>query len=110
MLTWIFGKMTDLQLTHSQPDKVSGYLELKRARVNWKLSLDINDVPEKKFDKKANVHSDQSKQKEKEIEFSDGFTDLHTVTYQKILNGEGFGLEDARPSIEVVHKIRSFKL
>ncbi len=52
MLTWIFGKMTDLQLTHSQPDKVSGYLELKRARVNWKLSLDINDVPEKNSTKR----------------------------------------------------------
>lgn len=109
MLTWIFGKMTNLQLTHSQPDKVSGYLELKRARINWKLSLDINDVPEK-IRQKGQRTFRSIKIEGKEIEFSDGFTDLHTVTYQKILNGEGFGLEDARPSIEIVHKIRSFRL
>ncbi len=107
MLTWIFGKMTDLQVTLSQPDKVSGYLQLEHAKVNWSLSLDITDIPVEALQRGQRTYR-SIRIEGKEIEFSDGFNDLHTVTYQQILNGGGFRLEDARPSIEIVHKIRNF--
>jgi len=107
MLTWIFGKMTDLQVTLSQPDKVSGYLQLEHAKVNWSLSLDITDIPVEALQRGQRTYR-SIKIEGKEIEFSDGFNDLHTVTYQQILNGGGFRLEDARPSIEIVYKIRNF--
>ncbi len=107
MLGWIFGKVTDLQVTMSQPEKVKGYLGLERARVNWHLSLDINDVPEEYRNRGQRTYR-SIKIENEEIEFSQGFTDLHTVTYQKILAGEGYGLDEARTSIEIVHKIREF--
>jgi UDP-N-acetyl-2-amino-2-deoxyglucuronate dehydrogenase len=109
MLGWIFGKVRDLYVTMSQPEKVSGYLELERARVHWQLSLDINDIPVDLLNRGQRTYR-SVKIEDEEIEFSQGFTDLHTVTYQKILAGEGYGLDEARNSIEIVHKIRSFKL
>lgn len=106
MLGWIFGKVVDLHLTESKVDKVSGYLELERARVKWKLSLDVNDIPLPVFEKGQRTY--RSIQIEgKEIEFSSGFTDLHTIAYRNILEGKGFGLEDARNSINIVHQIRN---
>jgi UDP-N-acetyl-2-amino-2-deoxyglucuronate dehydrogenase len=108
MLSWIFGKMQDLHITVSKPEKVSGYLELERARVKWQLSLDVNDIP-KQFAQKGQRTFRSIKVEGKEIEFSDGFTDLHTVAYQNILEGKGFGLEEARNSIEIVHQIRNLK-
>lgn len=107
MLGWIFGKVKDLHVTLSKPEKVSGYLELERARVKWQLSLDINDIPMHILQKGQRTYRSISIEGE-EIEFSGGFTDLHTVAYKKILEGEGFGLEDARNSIEIVHRIRNF--
>jgi UDP-N-acetyl-2-amino-2-deoxyglucuronate dehydrogenase len=109
MLSWIFGKVTDVQVTMSKPEKVSGYLELEHARVNWKLSLDVNDIPTDILEKRQFTYR-SIKVEGEEIEFSDGFTDLHTLSYQKILAGEGYGLEAARNSIEIVHKIRNVKL
>ncbi len=106
MLGWIFGKVKDVQVTLSKPEKVSGYLELERARVNWHLSLDAGDIPKKLLEQGQRTYR-SIKVEGEEIEFSGGFTDLHTVAYQKILAGEGFGLEDARNSIEIVHKIRN---
>jgi UDP-N-acetyl-2-amino-2-deoxyglucuronate dehydrogenase len=108
MLSWIFGKVKDVQVTISKPEKISGYLELEQARVNWKLSLDANDIPTEILEKKQFTYRSIRVEGE-EIEFSDGFTDLHTLSYQKILAGEGYGLEAARNSIEIVHKIRNFK-
>ncbi len=108
MLGWIFGEMKDLIVTESKPEKVKGYLELERARVNWHLSLDINDVPEHIRTAGQRTYRSITVEGE-EIEFSGGFTDLHTVAYQHILEGRGFGLEDARNSIEIVHKIRNFR-
>jgi len=108
MLGWIFGKVVDLHVTESKPEKVSGYLELEKARVKWKLSLDVNDIPKNLLEKGQRTY--RSIQIEgKEIEFSGGFTDLHTVAYQSILDGKGFGLEDARNSIDIVHQIRKIK-
>jgi UDP-N-acetyl-2-amino-2-deoxyglucuronate dehydrogenase len=106
MLTWIFGDVKE-NITHiSKPDKASGYLELNRARVRWFLSIDYNDLPEsvKKSGKRTYrcLEVDQ-----KEIEFSDGFGELHTETYREILAGRGFGLAEAKNSIELVYNIRN---
>lgn len=105
MLSWIFGKVIDVHVTNSQPDKVSGFLELERARVKWQLSLDVNDIPAEILQRGQRTYRSITVEGE-EIEFSQGFTDLHTVAYQKILAGEGYGLEAARNSINIVHKIR----
>jgi UDP-N-acetyl-2-amino-2-deoxyglucuronate dehydrogenase len=109
MLGWIFGKVVDLHVTESKPEKVSGYLELEQARVKWALSLDYNDIPKKIRETGQRTYR-SIKIEGKEIEFSGGFTDLHTIAYQNILDGNGFGLEDARNSINIVHKIRNTKV
>ena len=109
MLGWIFGKVVDLHVTESKPEKVSGYLELERARVKWQLSLDINDIPKKIRETGQRTYR-SIKIEGKDIEFSGGFTDLHTVAYQNILEGKGFGLEDARNSINIVHRIRNTRV
>ncbi len=106
MLSWIFGKVIDVHVTNSQPDKVSGFLELERARVKWQLSLDVNDIPTEILQRGQRTYRSITVDGD-EIEFSQGFTDLHTVAYEKILAGEGFGLEAARNSINIVHKIRN---
>ena len=106
MLSWIFGKVIDVHVTNSQPDKVSGFLELERARVKWHLSLDVNDIPVEVLQRGQRTYRSITVDGE-EIEFSQGFTDLHTVAYEKILAGEGYGLEAARNSINIVHKIRN---
>jgi UDP-N-acetyl-2-amino-2-deoxyglucuronate dehydrogenase len=108
MLTWIFGDVKE-NITHvSEFNKASGYLELSKARVRWFLSIDSNDLPDnvKKSGKRTyrNITIDQE-----EIEFSDGFGDLHTSTYEKILAGEGFGLLESKRSIETVFTIRNSK-
>jgi len=109
MLVWIFGKAKGLEVFTSKPEKVSGYLELERARVRWNLSLDINDISRDQQDKKQSILR-SIRMDGQEIEFSGGFTDLHTVAYQKILDGEGYGLDDARESIDIVHRIRNFQI
>ncbi len=108
MLSWIFGKVVDMHVTESKPEKVSGYLELEKARVKWFLSLDAQDIPKPVLEKGQRTF--RSIQIEgKEIEFSGGFTDLHTIAYRHILDGGGFGLEEARNSINIVHQIRNTK-
>lgn len=109
MLGWIFGKVVDLHVTESKPEKVSGYLELERARVKWQLSLDIDDIPKKIRETGQRTYR-SIKIEGKDIEFSGGFTDLHTIAYQNILEGKGFGLEDARNSINIVHRIRNTRV
>ncbi len=109
MLSWIFGKVTEVQVIISKPEKVSGYLELEQARVKWNLSLDVNDIPKSILEKNQFTYR-SIKVEGEEVEFSDGFADLHTLAYQKILAGEGFGIEAARNSIEIVHRIRNVKL
>jgi UDP-N-acetyl-2-amino-2-deoxyglucuronate dehydrogenase len=106
MLSWIFGSEKKNIVHLSQPDKAAGYLELENARVRWFLSLDYNDIPErikaagKRTFRCITVDNE-------EIEFSEGFTDLHTLTYREILAGRGFGLDDARQSVETAYKIRN---
>jgi UDP-N-acetyl-2-amino-2-deoxyglucuronate dehydrogenase len=86
-------------------DKAAGLLELDNARVRWFLSLDSKDLPE------GDIYTGKPYRSIKidngEFEFSEGFTDLHTLSYKEILNGKGFGINDSKPSIEVVYEIRN---
>ena len=108
MLTWIFGSVKQNIVHISDKSKAAGYLELNRAKVRWFLSVDSNDLPDGV--KKMSLRTYRSITVEnKEIEFSGGFTDLHTQTYQNILSGKGFGLEHAKKAIEIVHNIRNKK-
>lgn len=106
MLTWIFGSVKDNKLHITQKDKAAGFLQLEKARVRWFLSIDYNDIPNEV--KAKNQRTFRSITVEgKEIEFSGGFTDLHTLSYQSIIENKGFGLSDARTSVETVYNIRN---
>jgi len=89
--------------------KAAGYLELENARVRWFLSVDYNDVPEEIRNKGQRTYRCITVSG-KELEFSEGFTDLHTVTYKNILEGKGYGPEDCRPSIDIAWRIRNEKV
>ena len=106
MLIWIFGSVKNVVVNQLKPDHASGYLELEKARVNWFLSINYDHLP---VDiKSTNKRTFRTLSLEgKEIEFSEGFTDLHTRSYEEILQGNAFGLKDARPSIELVYDIRN---
>lgn len=105
MLHFIFGRLQDNRLHLSEETKAAGYLEYERARVRWFLSIDANDLPDDVKGKKPTYRNiDVSGEK---LEFSEGFTDLHTTSYQEILAGRGYGLEDARRCIETVNSIRT---
>ncbi len=106
MLAWIFGDVQENIVHLRQKDKAAGYLEFKNARVRWFLSINENDLPKKIKEKGQRTYRSILIDSE-EIEFSAGFTDLHTVSYQGILKGDGFGLLDAKKSVEIVHQIRN---
>ncbi len=108
MLMWIFGEPTKNQVNLFDPYRAAGYLELKKARVRWYLSIDANDLPKEATDKDMRTFRSITIEG-KEMEFSGGFTDLHTLSYQAILDGQGFGLEEARNSIDLVYAIRKAK-
>jgi UDP-N-acetyl-2-amino-2-deoxyglucuronate dehydrogenase len=108
MLIWVFGAVKSVRVDSLEPDSGSGYIELQRARVNWKLSINAAHLPPDAAAKGKRTFRSLAMEG-KEIEFSEGFTDLHTLSYQEILKGNGFGLADARPSIELAHKIRNSK-
>jgi UDP-N-acetyl-2-amino-2-deoxyglucuronate dehydrogenase len=108
MLSWIFGDTRKNIVHKSEPHKAAGYLELENARVRWFLSIDYNDIPAKV--KKSGKRTFRSITVDgEEIEFSEGFTDLHTLSYKEILAGRGFGLKDARQSVETAYTIRNAK-
>lgn len=106
MMMWIFGKPEGARVHLHDPRRMSGYVELERARVKWFLSVENRDVPlDARTAGKTTFRSisvDGS-----EVEFSEGFTDLHTRVYELTLAGQGFGIEDARPSIDLVHELRA---
>ncbi len=104
MLHVLFGDVVRSDLHHSTDGKAAGYFEYERARVRWFLSLDANDLPAAVRGKQATYRSITVDGHE--VEFSDGFADLHTVTYSEILEGRGFGLEEARRCIATVEAIR----
>lgn len=105
MLHFIFGKLQRNVVHFSDEQKTAGYLEYENARVRWFLSIDANDLPDAVKGKKPTYRSITVGGQE--IEFSEGFTDLHTVSYQAILDGKGYGIEDARHCVETVDVIRS---
>lgn len=108
MLMWIFGEVQHHEVHLHEASKMAGFLELKNANVRWFLSVDKNDLPQEARDAgKAAFRSITVDGKE--YEFSEGFTDLHTVVYKEILAGRGFGLDDARPSINLVYELRNSK-
>jgi UDP-N-acetyl-2-amino-2-deoxyglucuronate dehydrogenase len=108
MLCWIFGD-TRKNIVHiNEPHKAAGYLELENARVRWFLSLDYKDIPESVIRSGKRTFRSITVDGE-EIEFSEGFGDLHTMSYKEILAGRGFGLKDARQSVETAYIIRNSK-
>jgi UDP-N-acetyl-2-amino-2-deoxyglucuronate dehydrogenase len=108
MLSWIFGD-TRKNIVHiSEPHKAAGYLELENARVRWFLSLDYNDIPLSFRESGKRTYRSITVNGE-EIEFSEGFADLHTESYKEILAGKGFGLKEARQSVETAYNIRNSK-
>ena len=105
MLHFVFGKLQDNAVHYSGEMKAAGYLEYERARVRWFLSIDANDLPDDVKGRKTTYRSiDISGE---ELEFSEGFTELHKVSYEEILAGRGYGLDDARHCIETVNVIRT---
>lgn len=105
MLGWIFGDVKALEVEESRPERAKGRLEFDRARVNWLLSVNEKDLPRKAIEEGKRTYRSITLNGE-EIEFSDGFTDLHTQSYQEILAGRGFRVETARPSVEIAQRIR----
>jgi len=108
MLIWIFGDVKLNEVHQHTPETASGKLELERANVNWFLSIDANTLPDEV--KQAGKRTFRSLTIDNEaFEFSEGFTELHTRSYEEILKGNGFPVEEARKSIELVHSIRNKK-
>ena len=106
MLTYIFGDVKEYRVHYKTESVVSGFLQLQRARVRWFLSIDENFVPEEvRLQGKRTYRSIEIDNQE--FEFSDGFTDLHTLSYEKILQGKGFVLADAYPYVVLCHELRT---
>ena len=106
MLSWVFGAVQENIVHLREKHKASGYLEFENARVRWFLSIDENDLPQPVKEKGQRTYRSITIDHQ-ELEFSAGFTELHTKSYQEILKGNGFGLSDVRKSIEIVHDIRN---
>ena len=105
MLSWIFGDLNQNVIHVNEHDRSAGYLEFERARVRWFLSINYNVLPKEIKEKGQRTYRSITIEGE-ELEFSGGFTDLHTVSYQQILKGNGYGIEAPRQAIEIVHQIR----
>jgi len=106
MLLWIFGDVKTNEVRQHTTETASGRLELEKAHVEWLLSIDSNTLPAEV--KQAGKRTFRSMTiDEDEFEFSEGFTELHTRSYEEILRGNGFSIEESRKSIELVHKIRN---
>lgn len=109
LLLWLFGPVVGIKVYHADDSRMSGFIELEKARVKWFLSVDKNDLPASA--KAANKTTYRSITVDgQEIEFSEGFTDLHTRVYEETLAGRGFGIADARPSINLTYAIRTAEI
>ena len=105
MLTWVFGSVKKNVVNIQTHDRAAGYLELERARVRWFLSINYDTIPDEI--KAIGMRTYRSITVEgEEIEFSGGFTDLHTRSYEEVIAGNGFRIEEARSAIQTVHDIR----
>ena len=109
MLHFVFGEMQGNRVTRHEPTCAGGYLEYERARVRWFLSIDEDDLPAQQKEEGKRTFRSITVDGE-EIEFSGGFTDLHTRSYEEVLAGNGFGLAETRPSIEAVAHIRTARV
>jgi UDP-N-acetyl-2-amino-2-deoxyglucuronate dehydrogenase len=106
MLTWIFGDIIENRVDIHNENTASGFLKLEKADVDWFLSIDYNQIPENvKLQGKRTYRTLQMESEE--IEFSDGFTELHTDSYKAILEGKGFPISVSKKAIEIVHEIRN---
>lgn len=105
MLCWVFGPVQQNVVHIHTHDRAAGYLEFERARVRWFLSINIDTIPTDVIAAGKRTFRSLSIDGES-FEFSEGFTELHTESYRRILNGEGFELEEARNAIQIVHDIR----
>ncbi len=105
MLIWLFGGVERAEVHLTGSKRMSGFIELEKAKVRWMLSVDKKDLPEEAVKKSVptfrSITVDGA-----EIEFSGGFTDLHTLVYKDILAGNGFGIEEVRPSLDLVYTLR----
>lgn len=106
MLHFVFGNVVDNKLHYRDDFKAAGFIEYEKARVRWFLSVDANDIPAPMLAAGKRTYRSLT-MNGREIEFSDGFTDLHTRIYEDILNGGGFDLEANRVAIETVGNIRA---
>jgi UDP-N-acetyl-2-amino-2-deoxyglucuronate dehydrogenase len=106
MLLWFFGRPAYNIVHLSDAKRMAGFLELERANVRWFLSAERSDLPSEEIARGKSTYRSITVDG-KELEFTEGFTDLHTRVYEHILAGNGFGIEDARPSIQLVYDIRS---
>lgn len=106
LLTWIFGEVNENKVHVLQPEKAGGILHLKRANVRWFLSLDYDDIPVSIREKGKRTFRSLTVENE-EIEFSDGFTDLHTESYRQLIAGNGFGMQEASESVKIAQEIRN---
>lgn len=106
MLTWIFGDVEDQTVHLHAFDRAAGFIKCKKANIRWFLSIEEGTLPEEI--KKSGKKTYRSLQIEgEEWEFSEGFGDLHSASYMRILNGQGFGTEEARKGVEIAHEIRN---
>ena len=108
MLSWIFGDVQENIVHVHENDHAAGYLEFEHARVKWFLSINSKYLP-KEIKDAGQTTFRSIKINDEELEFSGGFSDLHTMVYKDILAGKGYGLDDARTAIEIVHDIRNSK-
>ncbi|MFT5971105.1 MAG: UDP-N-acetyl-2-amino-2-deoxyglucuronate dehydrogenase [Flavobacteriales bacterium] len=109
MLLWVFGGLKENKVHISSADTASGYMELEKARVKWLLSIDYNRLPEAIKAKGQTTYRSITVDGD-EIEFSGGFTELHTRSYEEIIKGNGFGMDEVKPAIELVFDIRNAEL
>jgi UDP-N-acetyl-2-amino-2-deoxyglucuronate dehydrogenase len=108
MLSWIFGEVKENIVHIKTPDANSGTLVLKNANVNWFLSVNYDYLPKEIREQGQTTFRSITVEGE-EIEFSGGFKDLHTTSYEEILKGNGFSLDDAYGSIDIVSQIRNIE-
>ncbi len=108
MLSWIFGKCSENIVHVGENDRAGGFLQLEKARVRWFLSINSDTLPSHVKAKEQTTYRSITIDGE-EIEFSGGFTDLHTASYEGIIKGQGYGLEEARNAVDIVFTIRNQK-
>lgn len=108
MLGWVFGKVKENRVHLKEHDRAAGYLEFEKARVRWFLSINADTLPEEVKKKGQTTYRSITVDGD-EVEFSGGFTDLHTASYLDVLEGKGFRIEESRLAVGLVHEIRHQK-